>query len=200
MKGHASEEMLEQYATRHLPEGQQAAVEEHLLVCGSCVGALEETEAYLEAMRSAAGALRRLEKPPRGWLRRIPILTPSPLWAAGVATVLLAFTAGIQWHATRYVPPPLSVSLEAARGPEVTQAPAGRPLVLHLDLIELPVCPAYRLEIVDAAGSRLAEFRVEPRGAHLHVPVALRLGEGAYFVRLYSPRQELLREYALRLS
>ena len=43
-------------------EGELAALEEHLLVCGWCIDRAENTEGYLEAMRTALRRLRAKRK------------------------------------------------------------------------------------------------------------------------------------------
>lgn len=203
MNCHASEETLEQYATGCLSEEQLAPLEEHLLVCEDCRNACAETESYVGAMRSAAEQIRHPQRPGGGWLRRILNVEPRPLWALGLAGGIFALLAGIQWQIgqqNRAVP--VLVALAAARGPEGAagaQAAAGTPLMLNVDLAELPGHPSYRLEVVTAGGERMGEWSATPAAGKLSVRLDGRLATGTYFVRLYSPQRELLREYALRI-
>jgi hypothetical protein len=203
VNSHASEETLEQYATRRLSEEQLAPFEEHLLVCEACMDACAETDRYVEAMRSAAKQIRRNEKPRGGWLRRIFVLEPRPLWAMGFAGAVLVLLAGIEWQA-RYPrnAAPLAIALTAARGWEAAgmQATPGRPLILNVDLTELASYPDYRLEVVTATGERVGEWNARPEAGKLSVRVDSLRAAGTYFVRLYSPQRELLREYALRVA
>ena len=54
MGAHIPEEELELYAvSRDFPEGQLAAIEEHLLVCHVCQDRLQELDEYISAMRTA---------------------------------------------------------------------------------------------------------------------------------------------------
>src|SRR5258708_7882082 len=64
---HPSEKELENYVFLRLPEEQLAPLEEHLLVCQSCLVALEETDQLVGWMKAApplspksAGAWERL--------------------------------------------------------------------------------------------------------------------------------------------
>jgi hypothetical protein len=54
---HPGEEALENYAMGRSRGAQLAQIEKHLLVCSICQDRLEELEAFLAAMRSAAGAV-----------------------------------------------------------------------------------------------------------------------------------------------
>ena len=55
---HASEDDLENYAMRTLPESACAAPEEHLLVCELCQDRLGATNEYVAAMKAAAAKFR----------------------------------------------------------------------------------------------------------------------------------------------
>ena len=48
--GHISEDDLERYAMRILPEAELKRVEEHLLICAECRQRLEKTEGYVAAI------------------------------------------------------------------------------------------------------------------------------------------------------
>jgi hypothetical protein len=54
---HISDTDLERYYLGIIPGGpEQAALEEHLLICGECVDRALETQAYVDAIR--AGVIR----------------------------------------------------------------------------------------------------------------------------------------------
>jgi hypothetical protein len=55
---HISEDDLEQYAMRTMPEAELDHLEGHLLVCSECRDRLVETEQYVTAIRAAAARLR----------------------------------------------------------------------------------------------------------------------------------------------
>jgi hypothetical protein len=52
---HLSDTDLERYYLGMIPEGPElACLEEHLLICGECVGRAEATQSYVDAIRSGA--------------------------------------------------------------------------------------------------------------------------------------------------
>jgi hypothetical protein len=57
---HAVDEVLESYAIGTLAEPALAELEEHLLICTYCQQRLDDTNAYVTAMRTAAGGLLSL--------------------------------------------------------------------------------------------------------------------------------------------
>jgi anti-sigma factor RsiW len=58
---HISEDDLERYAMRSLPARDSERLEEHLLICHQCQDRLRETDAYVAAMKAAAGKIRQEE-------------------------------------------------------------------------------------------------------------------------------------------
>ena len=52
IKDHPSEEVLEQYLFGSLAESQSENVEEHLLVCHSCIESAERLIAFVQSLRS----------------------------------------------------------------------------------------------------------------------------------------------------
>lgn len=52
IKNHPSEEALERYLFGSLPESEVVGVEEHLLVCHSCISAAEQILAFIQSLRS----------------------------------------------------------------------------------------------------------------------------------------------------
>jgi hypothetical protein len=90
---------------------------------------------------------------------------------------------------------PFAVDLAATRGAAIeAKAPAGRWLLLRLDLANLPDSSGYRLEMVDRSGNRVWQATVPARGSKADFKVP-RMQPGVYFVRVYGPSGELLREY-----
>src|SRR5215831_15210288 len=137
---HAANEALENYVISGLPEQQ---LEEHLLVCSACREALIETEAYVEAIQSAARKLRRRETPQRSWTWRIAT-APRLMWATAFVMVILVMSVGYPWRGTNAARlEPLAVMLQTSRGSDIARAPAGRPLLLLVDLTELPELSTY---------------------------------------------------------
>jgi hypothetical protein len=193
---HVDDEELERYSMGAMPEAAIAPFEEHLLVCEPCQLRLAQTDAYVGAMRQASARLRT-EPLKRGlpWLR-FPRLVPA---LAGMAVAIVA--AGL-WIGRPDMGEahPFAVDLEATRGAAIeARAPAGRWLLLRLDLANLPASSSYRLEMVDRFGSRIYQATVAAQGskAGFMVPGTQ---PGIYFVRLYRPPGELLREYGFEVQ
>ena len=67
---------------------------------------------------------------------------------------------------------------------------------LQPDLTGLAARSSYRLEIVDQTGHALRQATLVPAQAGVSVPG---LDAGQYFVRVYLPEGELLREYGLQI-
>jgi hypothetical protein len=192
---HVDEEEIERYSVGAMPEEAMAPFEEHLLVCPSCQLRLAQIDLYVSAMRQASARLRA--RPQRGlpWLR-FPRLVPA---LAGLAVVIVA--AGL-WLGRPDLGEahPFVVDLAATRGfASAATAPPGRWLLLRLDLADVPAAPQYRLEMVDGSGNRIWQTTVRARGskADFKVPGTQ---PGVYFVRLYQPPGELLREYGFEVA
>jgi len=203
---HPLEERLEEYSRGMLPEEEAERLEEHLLLCAPCQDKLAELDAYVDATRQAAEKVQ--SEPPtllEDHLRAVGRFMTAPPFivvvaAAGlIATVMLAPR---MWHGKGAAEPAFAVRLEAVRGGAglLTQrAPAGRPLLLNLDLAGVPESPSYRLEIVDSGGGVVFGCAVKRQGDGAAMASGGRLGAGRYWVRLYEapPGRALLREYGL---
>jgi len=192
---HATDDVLERYAMGRLPEPELAEFEEHLLVCPSCQNRLAHEDNIRQRVRDGAAVLPQ----PRAavWWR-----FPKLAWAASLAAVGLAVFAGLQRQSSRSSSPvaPVVILLQTTRGtenPTLAAATAGKPLTVVLDLSGLPQLPEYTLEIVDAAGHPVFQTERPPLNNRLPATLGGGLAAGAYFVRVYSPAHELLREYAL---
>jgi hypothetical protein len=68
--------------------------------------------------------------------------------------------------------------------------------MLHPDLTGLAEDSSYRLEIVDQTGQTVRQGKLTRAQNGIQVRG---LGAGLYFVRVYLPAGELLREYGLRI-
>jgi hypothetical protein len=194
--GHVDEEEIERYSMGAMPEGAIAPFEEHLLLCEPCQLRLAQADVYVSAMRQASARLRA-EPLRRGfpWLR-LPRLVPA---LAGMAVAIVA--AGL-WVGRLDMGSvhPFAVDLAATRGAAIeAKAPAGRWLLLRLDLANLPASSWYRLEMVDRFGSRVWQATVPAKGSTADFKVP-RTQPGIYFVRVYRPPGELLREYAFQVE
>jgi hypothetical protein len=190
---HVDAEDLERYSMGTSPPEAAALLEEHLLTCDGCRDRLLAIDAYLRDMQTASEQIRRDEKGARRREWRIPAWLPVMVTVA-VGIVLVVATP-------RFIRPPgpvVAVSLTALRsGGAGNSAPSGRELMLHPDLTGLAEDSSYRLEIVNETGHTVrqgtltrAQNGIQVRG----------LGAGLYFVRVYLPAGELLREYGLRIQ
>jgi hypothetical protein len=188
---HPGEDAFERYALGAGSEEQSEAFEEHLLVCEPCRRHLSEVEAYCRGVKAAAGRIREQERASR------VIGFPSRLvWALAAGLAVLGAVLTYRGIPLIAPVPAMQIVLEASRGP-VSAAPAGRPLELRPDLGGLAAFDRYPLEVVDARN--VPVWRGELRGADPRVVLPGR-GPGKYFVRVYSPTRELLREYGLELK
>jgi hypothetical protein len=196
---HLQESELEEYSMGQLPGSRVEVFEEHFLACDTCQDRLLEMEAYVNAMRSASPKLR--EQQPAFWksLFRWPRLA----WVGAAGLTAVSVAAGIWMLAPRNRIEMASVTLQASRGitgPAVIKAPAGKVLSLNVDLTELPASPSYRMEVVDATGHRVWETVTQPRNGKIAQPMTKVLSAGQYYVRLYLPGGQLLREFGLQVA
>ena len=187
---HLDDIEMDQYALGLLPEEDNAVFEEHLLLCGSCQDRLRENDAFVRAMQEAAAQYVReksVTRPaPKARMRILGSLAAGLLLMAGAAV----------WHLAQSNQQPAIVSLDAFRGPAADlRAPAGRELAIRFDTLGLPDLPSYELEIVDRWGSPVVRVNAAPGSAA--VPP---LQAGVYYIRLYAPSGELLREYGFQVS
>ena len=201
--GHATDDLLEQYEMGRLDTPELIDFEEHLLVCKHCQDNLAFMDSYLQSMRSAAGELRRhpvaAARPRhRGWFA-----PPKLVGALSLAAVALLMFVGGQWRLfRRAAASPALVYLQSTRGEENplnSRVPAATPLVLALDLTDLPALSRYKLEIVDAAGHAVFGSDAQRENNRIRAAIGKGLPGGTYYVRLYAPGQELLREYGFEV-
>ena len=186
---HMDGEELEQYSVGASSPELTADLEDHLLTCEECRNELQNIDEYVFAMRGAASQ-ERLEARPRRSEWSISAWFPA---FAAVACGLLLFVAVRSWVAP--VQPPAVVDLVAMRGAQTPgSAPAGRALVLHPDLTGLAPAASYRIQVVDQTGR---EVRQGPLQASRGSVQFKGLDAGTYFVRVYLPGGELVREYSL---
>lgn len=190
---HAEEDELERYSLGEVASDEYAQLEEHLLVCEACRGRLADHDLFT---RSFAGAAAQ-------WRAGHPEVAKRRWWFPRLALVMgsLALLAvGGLWlsqSSPQRNSTPVAIALSTTRGAVVAaHAPAVRPLDLKPDLTGLAVFRTYDLQVVDAVGGQVARVKATPQ-ATARISA---LRPGTYFVRLYSPSGELLREYALQVS
>ena len=188
---HMDSEEMEQYSIGNSSPEDTAALEEHLLVCPECRTELQHTDEYVLAMRSAALHERRETRiKQREW--RFPRWFP----VLAAATCGLLLLVAVRFWMTP-AQPAVEVSLVAMRGAGTTgSAPAGRALVLHPDLTGLAASPSYLIQVVGEGGREVRRSRMDAAQGRVQFAG---LNAGIYFVRVYLPGGELLREYGLEI-
>jgi len=191
---HASDDALERYAAGLSHEPELAELEEHLLVCESCQDRLALEDSIRQCVRDGGAVLQQS----RDAVRR---RSPKIAWAFCLVAAGLAVFAAFEWQSVhRATGTPAVILLQTTRGtedPALAAAPAGRPITLVLDLTGLQQFSEYKLEIVRAAGRPVYQASRAPQGNKLQATLSGGLVAGSYFVRVYTPARELLREYAL---
>ncbi len=194
---HLDDEEIERYSLDSVSEDESARFEEHLLVCESCQQRLSECDEYVHAMRDAAAAIRRQPEAPRQ-LVLFPARVAS-IAAAAVLAVLLAIVGGriaVRGPSSA----PVAVALKATRGAAMrVTAPPGRSLALALDLEGLPEYSTYGISAVDGFGALMWRGVAQRNNLQASATLAA-TPAGTYFIRLYTPSGELLREYGLVIS
>jgi hypothetical protein len=203
---HPTEDELERYVLNRSREEELETLETHILACESCVTRLEDLEFQISVTKLAlqemqkeqlAKATSTSESSWRSWFT-VPKLSLTGAVAA-VAVGLVVVPALLTQHA-----PVAQVSLSAYRGDEVSVAPAGHRLDMHLstgDLGERSVL----VSIVDIRGIELWRGRAAIHNEQVEVVVPPIKDKGAHFLRLYAPTQatqdsDLLREFAFQVQ
>ena len=189
---HVDVEDLESYSIGTSSPADSTRIEEHLMVCECCQDRLQETDDYVLAVRKASLKWQRDERAAkRSEWRLAAWFPPLAALACGLMLVVSAL------HLVRQPAPVVAVSLSALRGNGAgTGAPAGQQLILHPDLTGLAARSSYRLEIVDQTGHAVRQATLVPAQAGVSISG---LHAGQYFVRVYLPEGDLLREYGLQV-
>jgi hypothetical protein len=186
---HPTEDTLEAYVLRRLPDALAAPLEEHLLICHRCQDAVAALDQFVASMRFAV----RPSIPPAAG----PILSGFRSMAPIAALVLSALV--VVWKYPQQVSvSPVAVTLSSLRAANpLSPAPAGKPLTLTIEAPDLGSEKYYRIEVVDAAGGMAWKGPVTESAGKLSANIPRPLGDGVYWVRLYGSNSELLREFGL---
>src|SRR5579862_193374 len=144
---HPSEEVLEEYVFRRLPETLAGPVEEHLLVCHGCQDAVAETDDFVAALKVVANPWApKPASQPGSWVSALRNLAHRTSLAPMVALVTLALVA--VWKQPPETSALVAVSLSSLRGlSALAPAPAGKPLRLNIDVPDLVSPGKYRIEV-----------------------------------------------------
>lgn len=201
-ESHANDDSLEKYSMGSLADPDLTKLEEHLLVCTPCRSRLEEVDEYVAAMRAAASQLESEDESRRDLRERLSaFFTFRKLaWGMALAAALLIGAALRLSFSRSPETQPFALALESSRGVEGRHVPAGQSLQLALDISGLTVSSDYRVEIVNERGQRISDSRVVPHEGKVATSAPKGFRRGAYFIRLYSPQNELLREYGLQVD
>ena len=197
---HPSEDQWEEYAFRRVTGPALDALEDHLLVCGRCQATLTELDDFIQRVKSVP-AEDRAKPAERGLssvrsFRFLPrALVPSLAFAALAGVVVTIVVP-------RNMTPPAAARVELASyrgGAEAIQAHAraGQPLELSVDLTDLPAVADPYLEVVTATGKTVLA-KAPARSGRTLLPKGL--PAGMYWIRLYAPETQLVREFGLRVD
>lgn len=194
---HPSEEVLEAYALKRLSEEHVAKVEGHLLVCEACQLTLADLDSFIAGMKAVSPQTGTAHPTPPSPIRRIPYWQPA-LAAAAVLAAVFFF-----WDSSGSRQVPATIILSSMRGSEIASpnGPANVPLDLSIASTQLDDRSGFRIDVVTGAGDPAWSGPVtrSADGKPL-VRVDKRLPAGAYWVRLFSPENQLVQEYGLKLN
>lgn len=201
-----SEEEAEDFLFDRLSGVTREVVEEHLLVCQSCLQKVEEEEDYVRTMRTAARTLEseQLEKAfqaPEPSGRRTFRLPGWQGWGMALAAAAAVTVAVF----LQFRPAPIlteaeiALRLERSAGGLTAEAVAGQPLRLTPDLTGLPAASELEWTVVDAVGASAAQASFGPVSGTPQIKLPRGLKAGTYWVRIEKPGAGLLREFALRI-
>lgn len=197
---HPTDEALELYALGRLAAAALTEVEEHLLICHPCQDRFVEVDRYVVAMREVCRE-RRFQETNRssartGLFSRL-MSVPKPVWAGIAAMLAVGVSAPILTY--RNPVTQTEVRLTASRGVGTSEPARAGKIHLSIEVAELPVYPNYRVSIVTAAGAGVWAGDLKPENGTLSFSPPARLSPGQYWVRVGSPNQDPIREYALAL-
>jgi len=198
-RDHLDENVLEEYAFGRLSDSKAAVLEEHILVCALCRGALAQTDDYIRLMKFAAS--RPLHMPQRRSNTRSALASVGVLAAACIAVA--AWVKPAANPDVKLDTQPASVTLASFRGgagASASQATGGHPLDLSISAADVPPAAHYRLEVVTSAGESIWSGPATAVDGTLLAHLTKSLSTGSYWVRLYAQPSELLAEYGLQVK
>lgn len=204
LHAHPPEEVLERYVMHRMSDEETDRVEDHLLICGKCRDAVDESERWVALMKEAlpAGPEEPAGTSTRWWQSLAGSVTKEHRWyrsvgapvLAGALALFLAVWAALPLLRDRIGSSAVSeVKLAALRGNDLQQeVVAGQRLQLQFTDVE-SAAPGGRVTIVTEAGQDvwtgaiLSQNRVQVPG----------LRPGIYWVRVFTDRGEQIKEYSL---
>jgi hypothetical protein len=208
LSSHRTDDHLEQYALGRLPAAELAPLEEHLLACSTCREKLVGFEQFSLGMQEAlvmdgviassraqpgerfSGVFAAFVATLTAGLRR-PVVS----MALGFAVLIAAIGIFSQGH-TKFAPF-ASLQLTAMRGEMPFTVPARQ---FDLTLADGPRQGGpFHVDVVNATGAPIWQGLAESGPQGVRVQLKQRLSQGDYFVRLYGPAGDVLREYGFRI-
>ena len=200
---HLDEVEIEKYSMGNSSEEESSRCEEHLLVCEACQERVAASDTYVTAMQGASRHIRRGGGEPEATHR----LISRPIIALAVAASAMLLAA-VGWERVNTAAkaeragdePAFGISLSATRGNGIeAKVPAGRALVVRLNLEGLQPETLYNLQLVDRLGKGVWKGSAAAQDSKASVIIP-RMAAGLYFLRTYSPEGKLLREYGLEVT
>jgi hypothetical protein len=194
---HMDEEEIERYSMGAISEEASVLLDEHLLVCEFCQKRVTESDHYVSTMHHASVQKRREDREQENHRRFLPHPVAT---LASIALTMLLVVVGLRLANRGNVAPAFALNLVATRGNGIeAKAPAGRALTLQLDLAGLPAASPFRLQMVDRLGKQVWQGNVISQDSKAAASVP-QMADGVYFVRVFMPSGELLREYGLEVE
>lgn len=210
-----TEQEIEEFLFNRLSGVTRETVEEHLLVCQTCLDRVEKEEEYVNASKAAARVIehedlerayagRQRSGQAEGWKARLARWFSAgrsrslTVALASIAVLGMAALFQVRLGHDRRIQ---EVALELHRGPLASaQASSGAELRLNIQADDLPP-GEYRMELVDASGELLQWRNGNNESGKLFWPLDKAYPAGSYWVRLRQPGSggKLVREYGLVL-
>jgi hypothetical protein len=192
---HGTNDQLELYARGRLPESDLPVLEDHLLICKTCCEKLDEIGDFALGMQEALVSAPVAQTAGWGW--GLASLFRRPAFSMALAFVALLVVIGVFSNGRTQFAPSASLQLTAMRGEMPSTIPARE---FDLTLSDGPRDGGpFRIEVLNAAGASVWSGLAESGPAGVRFKVTQRLGQGDYFVRLYSVSGKTLREYGFRI-
>jgi hypothetical protein len=192
---HGTEDQLELYARGRLPESDLPVLEDHLLICTTCQEKLDEIGDFALGMQEALGTAVVPQTRGFGW--GLASLFRRPVFSMALAFVALIVVVGVFSNGRTQFAPSASLQLTATRGEMPSTIPARE---FDLTLSDGPrEGGPFRIQVVNAMGASVWGGLAESSPAGVQFKVTQRLGQGDYFVRLYSVSGKTLREYGFHI-
>jgi methionine-rich copper-binding protein CopC len=199
-----SDDCLDRYALGGLAAGENAHLEEHLLLCADCRQRLAETDRFIAALRGAAAVLDPTAPP----VPKPAVVSQTArsrnrfLVLIAAAVILLAFGPALWQRAPqRAVSAAVLLAVRDASPASLPALERSRNTDLTLDLSQTTSPGVLKVKVVNQSGAAVWTGDARPGRGQVLIHVAKPLSAGTYWVRLYnaSAPTELIREYGFQV-